>query len=350
MKAFTQGRYNRNNEQQHRRFSASFRPYEEPPASPVVLVPPSEFMYDIGDGKMVDLSNLVSPKSRMKPPPPSCLPPPAPRPPPVRKQKSRARLYPTEDMVAPLPDLRTEDLLAKCSVRRGKPTPVREMERMGSWRRSKTGDSTFYPASRDQRYEQLPPGAYDFNPSTESSYMPEAHSRRDSYSVCSNNSNGNSYDGGYPTNKHSSNNSYGYQNDYDRNNHHESHSYKITSPPPPPPPEYDHLQVEICPGHYAALRGSEETWGAIQRGFCSNVNCFNCGLALVCIADAEYVLCPECRVVSPVLIEEEPLMDCKIPARNSYGQQPAFRGGVGLGLRARQAPSMGVASSSYGGY
>jgi len=79
--------------------------------------------------------------------------------------------------------------------------------------------------------------------------------------------------------------------------------------------------IEISPGVFVALRGSEESWHAIQQGFYTHPECFCCSTALVCIADADYVLCPECRVVSPITSERPSIA----PAD--------FVGGVGLGLR-----------------
>lgn len=79
------------------------------------------------------------------------------------------------------------------------------------------------------------------------------------------------------------------------------------------------MQIEIEPGFFAPLRGAEETWAAMSMGRIAHVACLCCELPLQCISDAEYVLCPECKVVSPVF-------------HNSG--TAGGRGGVGLGLRA----------------
>jgi hypothetical protein len=82
------------------------------------------------------------------------------------------------------------------------------------------------------------------------------------------------------------------------------------------------IEVEIVPGVFALLRGSEETWRAIQRGNFETVVCVCCYNRLHCIADAEYVLCPECRVVSPV----------GDPYRDELTASGQHISGVGLGL------------------
>jgi hypothetical protein len=84
------------------------------------------------------------------------------------------------------------------------------------------------------------------------------------------------------------------------------------------------IEVEISPGVFALLRGAEETWRAIQTGNFETVVCVCCCSRMQCIADAEYVLCPECRVVSPV--------------RNKYRERSdSGRRIVGLGLLAPAA-------------
>lgn len=58
--------------------------------------------------------------------------------------------------------------------------------------------------------------------------------------------------------------------------------------------------VEVAPGHWVELRGSEETWSALQRNFSRKVNCFCCETPMKVIADAAMVLCPECRMICPL--------------------------------------------------
>ena len=63
--------------------------------------------------------------------------------------------------------------------------------------------------------------------------------------------------------------------------------------------------VEIAPGVDAPLRNSDETMGAISRNFIVSALCFGCEASLYCIADAKFLICPQCRVVSPLLIEND---------------------------------------------
>lgn len=58
--------------------------------------------------------------------------------------------------------------------------------------------------------------------------------------------------------------------------------------------------IEVSPGVFSRLRGAEETWRAIQYVFYMPCECSCCSLTIFCIQDADYVLCPECRVVSPM--------------------------------------------------
>jgi hypothetical protein len=90
------------------------------------------------------------------------------------------------------------------------------------------------------------------------------------------------------------------------------------------PPAYDGyttpssvIQIEIAPGVFSPLRGGQETGDAIREGNCVNVHCFCCAVELLCISDAQYVLCPDCNVVGPV----------DLPGK-------CDKGGVGIGVRA----------------
>jgi hypothetical protein len=63
---------------------------------------------------------------------------------------------------------------------------------------------------------------------------------------------------------------------------------------------YIRRTIEILPGVCVQLRGAEETWDCIERDFFMPCMCFGCSHELCCIQDADYVLCPQCRVVSPM--------------------------------------------------
>ncbi len=84
-------------------------------------------------------------------------------------------------------------------------------------------------------------------------------------------------------------------------------------PPPPSPPR---TTIEISPGVHVRLRGADETWKAIANDFYMPAECICCETTIFCIQNADYVLCPDCRVVSCM-------------------EDPSSRGvgGVGLGFK-----------------
>ena len=59
-------------------------------------------------------------------------------------------------------------------------------------------------------------------------------------------------------------------------------------------------RIEIAPGLTERLRGADETWQVIENDFYLPTQCFVCMQAICCIMDATYVLCPVCKVVSPM--------------------------------------------------
>ena len=73
----------------------------------------------------------------------------------------------------------------------------------------------------------------------------------------------------------------------------------------------------------------------IQDGFVVDAFCFGCNAALLCIADAEYVLCPDCKTVSPGGEGPRGGGGLQHPRQEELYGLP---GGVGLGLRADQHP------------
>ena len=75
--------------------------------------------------------------------------------------------------------------------------------------------------------------------------------------------------------------------------------------------------IEVSPGEFSRLRGADETWRAIKCDFYMPCECMCCRLTIFCIQDAQFVLCPDCRVVSP--------MDGKVFEGTD--------GGVGLGFK-----------------
>jgi len=94
----------------------------------------------------------------------------------------------------------------------------------------------------------------------------------------------------------------------------------LATPPqkqhPPCHPSYK--TIEVAPGQHLRLRGADETTQAIQDDFYIPCECSCCTKTILCIQDADYVLCPDCRVVSPI---REQLDSGK------------SNGGVGLGFK-----------------
>jgi hypothetical protein len=128
---------------------------------------------------------------------------------------------------------------------------------------------------------------------------------------------------------------------YDRGGSQWEHSPSRYSQPPPPsfaprspmtsnrrtPTQAKQpVEVEIGPGIWMELRGADETWTAIMNGAYCPATCFGCSLELLCVLDAEYVLCPECRVVNPIFED-----DMGMRAELLSSDQKVF--GVGLGFK-----------------
>lgn len=105
-------------------------------------------------------------------------------------------------------------------------------------------------------------------------------------------------------------------------------------------------EVEVSPGVYMALRGTDETIQAIETGRGKLVFCLACSTALQCVPDCDLVICPDCRVFSPV----PKFVDDAVAERDAYSAAaaaagseedimmagptpPEWIGGVGLGLK-----------------
>jgi hypothetical protein len=84
----------------------------------------------------------------------------------------------------------------------------------------------------------------------------------------------------------------------------------------PPPAPSSMPTLEISPGVHARLRGADETWKAIEIDYYMPAECICCESTIFCIQDADYVLCPDCRVV------------IRMESLSSRGM-----GGVGLGFK-----------------
>jgi hypothetical protein len=89
-----------------------------------------------------------------------------------------------------------------------------------------------------------------------------------------------------------------------------------TKLPPPPPLRPSASRIEISPGVEVRLRGADEAWRAIEYDYYLPAECICCESTIFCIQDADYILCPDCRVVS------------RLEGSSSRGM-----GGVGLGFK-----------------
>ena len=69
---------------------------------------------------------------------------------------------------------------------------------------------------------------------------------------------------------------------------------------PKPKPIKSDMRMEISPGHFVPIHGADETEEAIARDHVLSTVCSCCSRQLFCIANAEFVICPTCREISPV--------------------------------------------------
>jgi hypothetical protein len=58
--------------------------------------------------------------------------------------------------------------------------------------------------------------------------------------------------------------------------------------------------VEISPGTFVSLRGSEETWDFVKSGRKASTACKECSARLLCINTVNMVMCPKCHVIFPI--------------------------------------------------
>jgi len=60
------------------------------------------------------------------------------------------------------------------------------------------------------------------------------------------------------------------------------------------------IDIEIVPGHNVPLLGSDESWHAFKNDNVIPTECSACQTFLYCIDTASMVICPSCRMVSPL--------------------------------------------------
>lgn len=83
-------------------------------------------------------------------------------------------------------------------------------------------------------------------------------------------------------------------------------------------PPTKRIEIEVSPGVFLPMRGADETELAVRRGDVHQTACACCQSLLYCIKAAEYLYCPNCRIIGPVSVYT-------ISSSDSIG-------GVGLGL------------------
>lgn len=84
--------------------------------------------------------------------------------------------------------------------------------------------------------------------------------------------------------------------------------------------ERSRFEIEVSPDYFLPLHGSADTMKALQHGRIARSCCFACQMQVYCTDEATFVLCPDCRVVSPL---RDP---------GFSGMSSAKGSGVGLGM------------------
>jgi hypothetical protein len=91
-------------------------------------------------------------------------------------------------------------------------------------------------------------------------------------------------------------------------------------------------QIEVAPGEFLRLIGAYETRDAVRDRHTVQTSCLVCSLTLVCANQADCVLCPSCRVVSPIIDNNNNLSSSsRCPSSPGKKRHYTF-GGVGMGL------------------
>lgn len=90
--------------------------------------------------------------------------------------------------------------------------------------------------------------------------------------------------------------------------------------------------MEVYPGVYANFLGAQDAYDAIQEGNITSYTCPCCEKCIFCIADIEYAICPQCRVVTPlsiVQVDDQPMVGSN-KIKHNYDDSTC--GNVGLGF------------------
>jgi hypothetical protein len=107
--------------------------------------------------------------------------------------------------------------------------------------------------------------------------------------------------------------------------------------------QFQQRDITVAPGVKLPLRGAQETMAALRRlsGDCrhgsssskrrsdfATTQCWTCEAYLCCLRDAEYVLCPRCRVISPLDV----VQSASHEGEDGAEEGNAARSGVALGF------------------
>jgi hypothetical protein len=89
-------------------------------------------------------------------------------------------------------------------------------------------------------------------------------------------------------------------------------------------------QIEVTPGVFVPLRGSNETWQAIKSGCTVSTHCVSCNAKLHVIEVAAMVVCHDCWMVSPVT---QRLGDIPLEFDGDDNECSSTTYGIGLGVK-----------------
>ena len=92
----------------------------------------------------------------------------------------------------------------------------------------------------------------------------------------------------------------------------------------------DAIEIEIAPGIYKRLKGSEETLHAWQTDRCLDAMCFVCDTLLAVAPGCDSVICPICRSISPVFKDETESLS--VESQDSWWLTLEDNDAVGLGI------------------
>ena len=106
---------------------------------------------------------------------------------------------------------------------------------------------------------------------------------------------------------------------------------------------YQRKLVEVTPGTFVPLRGSDETWDSIKEGRTVTACCTGCSVRLYCIDTVSMVMCPDCDLIFPIVVNggntETSRSAIATVTNKGSGSSSSKerRGGLGLGMKEDDA-------------